>query len=96
MRRRKVIAPVGQATAAPFIGSGSLHAQIPERMRHIGVLKYTGESDQTSKAGARLRDPTFPAPKFSVYEHRKHRGSWYWAKPWSIPRRQVSCAILAR
>ena len=24
------------------------------------------------------------------------RGSWYWAKPWSIPLRQVSCAILAR
>jgi putative tryptophan/tyrosine transport system substrate-binding protein len=52
MRRREVIALVGHATAAPFLGSGSLHAQMPERMRHIGVLKYTGESDRTSKAGA--------------------------------------------
>src|SRR5215203_2523026 len=52
MRRREVIALVGHATAAPFLGSGSLHAQMPERMRNIGVLKYTGESDQTSKAGA--------------------------------------------
>ena len=61
MRRRKVIALVGQATAAPFIGSGSLHAQMPERMRHIGVLKYTGESDQTSKAGAQAFE-TPPSP----------------------------------
>ena len=52
MRRREVIALLGHATAAPFLGSGLLHAQMPERMRHIGVLRYTGESDQTSKAGA--------------------------------------------
>src|SRR5215218_10975247 len=52
MRRREVIALVGHATAAPFLGSGLLHAQMPERMRHIGVLKFTGDSDQTSKAGA--------------------------------------------
>jgi putative tryptophan/tyrosine transport system substrate-binding protein len=49
MRRREVIAGLAGAAGWPL----AAQAQQPfRRMRHIGVLKYTAESDQASRAGA--------------------------------------------
>jgi len=61
-------------------------------------------SHTSSKAGpawsqcpsAHLRTPPSPPQNSPSTSTVSTRGSWYWAKPWSIPLRQVSCAILAR
>jgi putative tryptophan/tyrosine transport system substrate-binding protein len=53
MRRREFVVSLG--VAAPlFVGPRVARAQQAQvhRMRRLGVLKYTSESDQTSKAGA--------------------------------------------
>src|SRR5829696_6741516 len=61
-------------------------------------------SHTSSKAGpawsqcpsAHLRTPPSRPQNSPSTSTVSTRGLWCWAKPWSIPLRQVSCAILAR
>jgi putative tryptophan/tyrosine transport system substrate-binding protein len=51
MRRREIVAAIG-AAAASFVSVSAARPQPGANVRQISVLKYTGENDHTSKAGA--------------------------------------------
>src|SRR5215204_5105113 len=55
-------------------------------------------SHTSSKAGpsAHLRTPPSAPQNSRSTSTVSTPGSWYWAKPWSIPLRQVSCATAQR
>src|SRR5215208_4639211 len=95
-QRRELCSLADQKRGSVWLTAGTRRltssALIAARRSHISSKAGPAWSQCPS---AHLRTPPSRPQNSPSTSTVSTRGSWYWAKPWSIPLRQVSCAILA-